>query len=254
LSLGPSLGSFSGVRFLTSTLLAVAAAGVSGCASRRATPEPAAPSPAATTQARPAPPINTEETPIASDAAAESLLVDLHALDSTMVIDARYATSNNFTGAPIRGYEANRALFRREAAAALVRVSHRLADDGLALKVFDAYRPVRASEAMVEWTERTGRQDLLRDGYIASRSRHNLGLAIDLTLVQRPSHQELDMGTTFDDLSVAAHTANAHGVVAANRAKLKTAMEAQGFVNYEKEWWHFTYQVPDERRFDLVIR
>src|SRR5215210_4550945 len=69
---------------------------------------------------------------------------------------------------------------------------------GLALEVFDAYRPVRATLAMVEWTHRVGRADLLRDGYIASRSRHNLGAAIDLTLVERDTGRELDMGTPFD--------------------------------------------------------
>ena len=170
------------------------------------------------------------------------------------MIEARYATANNFTGAPIPGYEANRALLRREAAAALVRVERAVLRDGLALKVFDGYRPVRATLGMVAWTERMGRQDLLRNGYIASRSRHNLGLAIDLTLVERATGRELEMGTPFDTFSKAAHTANATGVAAQNRARLKAAMEAQGFINYDQEWWHYTYQVPQPVRFDLVIK
>ena len=237
-----------------STLLATAAlALLAGCAGHR--PPTATPvSSAAATAPAPNPPINTEELPIASDAAADSLLVDLHALDSTIVIEARYATTNNFTGAPIPGYEANRALLRREAASALQRVERALVRDGLALKVFDGYRPVRATLGMVAWTERTGRQDLLRDGYIASRSRHNLGLAIDLTLVERATGGELEMGTPFDTFSEAAHTANATGTAANNRARLKAAMEAEGFINYDQEWWHYTYQVPHPVRFDLVIK
>jgi zinc D-Ala-D-Ala dipeptidase len=200
------------------------------------------------------PPINTGDLPLASDAAAESLLVDLARLDSTILVDARYATADNFTGAPLPGYRANRALLRREAAAALVQVADRVARDGLRLKVFDAYRPVRATVAMVEWTRRMKRADLLRDGYIATRSRHNLGAAIDLTLVDKATRRELDMGTPFDTFSPAAHTSKATGVIAENRARLKSAMEAEGFVNYDREWWHFSYEVTHPVRFDTVIR
>ena len=96
-----------------------------------------------------------------TDAAAESLLVDVRSVDSTIRVDARYAGANNFTGAPLPGYDAPRALLRREAAAALGRVQARLRTGGLGLLVFDGYRPVRATLAMVDWAERTGRADLL---------------------------------------------------------------------------------------------
>src|SRR3954469_19522445 len=132
---------------------------------------------------------------LGSEAAADSLLVDVRSLDSTIQVDARYAGSNNFTGAPLPGYEAPRALLRREAAQALTRVQARLRTGDLGLLVFDGYRPVRATLAMVKWAERTGRRDLLDNGYIARRSRHNLGLAVDLTLVDPASGTQLDMGT-----------------------------------------------------------
>lgn len=198
--------------------------------------------------------VDAGDLPIAPDAVAESLLVDVHALDPSIVVRLRYATSSNFTGAPIDGYQANRALLRREAALALLRVQQRLAPQGLGLEIFDAYRPVRASEAMVAWTKRVGREDLLRDGYIAAHSKHNLGSTVDLTLVDRRTGQELEMGTPFDTFSPAAHTANATGVAAKNRQLLKQVMESEGFTNYDEEWWHFTYPVPDPMRFDLVIR
>jgi len=113
---------------------------------------------------------------------------------------------------------------------------------------------VRATLAMVDWTKRVNRPDLLSDGYIASRSRHNLGLAVDCTLVDLGTGRELEMGTPFDTFSSAAHTANASGEAAANRQKLKTAMEAEGFVNYDQEWWHFSFDVPNPLRFDRVIQ
>jgi len=199
-------------------------------------------------------PINTPELPTASDQAADSLLVDVQRVDSSIMVELRYATTNNFTGAPLPGYEANRAYLRAEAAAALAVVSEDLRAQGYGLKVFDAYRPVRASDAMVAWAQRTNRGDLLRDGYIASRSRHNLGVAVDLTLINLATRQEITMGTPFDHFSRASHTANARGVIARNRQLLKRVMERQGLMNYEKEWWHFSYTVENPVRFDRVVR
>lgn len=218
--------------------------------------EPAAPPatvPPARTRPVRTPPVNTPEVDVASDSAARAHLIDIRLVEPTIMVDARYATANNFTGAVLPGYESNRALLRREAASALARVQRRARNEGVALKVFDGYRPVRATLAMVDWAERTGQQHLLRDGYIASRSRHNLGLAVDLTLIGGDG-QELDMGTPFDTFSPAAHTMNAAGEVAANRRLLALFMQAEGFTNYDKEWWHFTYEVPNPQRFDLVIR
>ncbi len=199
------------------------------------------------------PPVNTGDLPVVSDTSADSLLADVRSLAPGIRVGLRYATSNNFTGAPIVGYEGNHAYLRREAAAALARVERRAEAEGLALYVFDAYRPVRATLAMVDWTERTGRQNLIRDGYIASRSRHNLGLAIDVTLVDAASGKPLEMGTPFDTFSSAAHTANASGIALENRRHLQRLMEAEGFVNYDQEWWHYTYDVPNPVRFDRVI-
>jgi D-alanyl-D-alanine dipeptidase len=198
--------------------------------------------------------VNTPPLPPGPDGAAESLLVDLQSVDSTIRVDARYAGANNFTGAPLPGYDAPRAWLRREAAAALGRVQDRLRTGGLGLLVFDGYRPVRATLAMVDWAERTGRVALLDDGYIARRSRHNQGVAVDLTLVDLVSGTQLDMGTPFDTFSEAAHTANAAGRVLRYRQILVRAMESEGFTNYEKEWWHFSFPVPGAVPFDKVIQ
>ena len=190
----------------------------------------------------------------APDAWAESLLVDVASGDSTIVIDARYAGRQNFTGDRLPGYLAPRALARREVAEALAQVQERLRGGPYGLKVFDGYRPVRATLAMVEWAQATGRGRLLDEGYIARRSRHNLGVAVDLTLIERATGLELDMGTPFDTFSEAAHTANATGDVLRHRRTLVGVMEAEGFENYEKEWWHFSYPLEDAVPFDFPIR
>jgi D-alanyl-D-alanine dipeptidase len=220
------------------------AALLAGC---RQTPAPAPPTPAPES-------VNTQPLPIAPDAAADTLLVDVRSVDSTIRVEARYATSNNFTGKPLPGYQARKALLRREAATALARVQARLRPRGLGLVIFDGYRPVRATLAMVDWAKRTGQESLLTDGYIARRSRHNLGLAVDLSLAALDTGVALDMGTAFDTFSEAAHTANAGGQVRRNRQTLVRAMEGEGFSNYDQEWWHFTFPVKGALPFDVVIQ
>jgi len=204
--------------------------------------------------AAPPPPINTADLPTAPDAVADTLLADVRSAAPGILVELRYATASNFTGAPLPGYEGNHAYLRREAVAPLARVERALAAGGLGLKIYDAYRPVRATLAMVDWAHRVNREDLFRDGYIAARSRHNLGLAVDLTLIRLSDSTELEMGTPFDTFSAAAHTANATGVAAQNRQLLKRAMEREGFLSYDKEWWHFTRAASPQLRFDRVIR
>lgn len=236
--------------------LGMMALGAAGCV-RAARPAAVPPAPVAAAPAvlAPAPvPPAPAGTPAADDSTAAALLVDVQRADSTIRVDARYATTFNFTGAVLPGYEAPRALLRREAAAALSRAQALLQPEGLGLKVYDGYRPARATAAMVAWARRVRREDLLRDGYIAERSRHNLGLAVDCTLVELATGRELRMGTAFDTFSRASHTAAATGEAAENRQRLVRAMTAAGFVNLAEEWWHFSYDVPDPMRFDLVIR
>lgn len=229
--------------YLTFAIMLLASPVLGACRQRQTPPESAGD--AASVNAPPQAP--------APDSAADSVLVDVQSIDSTIRVDARYAGANNFTGARLPGYEAPRALLRREVAAALGRVQARLRTGGLGLLVFDGYRPVRATLAMVDWAKRTGQADLLNDGYIARRSRHNQGVAVDLTLVDPASGTQMDMGTPFDTFSEAAHTANAAGRVLRYRQILVRVMESEGFTNYEKEWWHFSYPVPGAVPFDRVI-
>lgn len=166
---------------------------------------------------------------------------DLEAVVPGIRLDIRYATANNFTGAPLPGYAGPRAWMRDFAAAALARVQADLAADGLGLLVFDAYRPVRATTAMVRWARATRREDLLRDGYIAGKSKHNQGVAIDLTLVDLATGEPLAMGTEFDTFDESAAYKRGSPDVMRNRTRLRRAMQAHGFAPYDKEWWHFTF-------------
>lgn len=209
--------------------------------------------PSAGTQGNRATQANAPEQPTAADSVARLKLADLAAVVPGARFELRYATTNNFTGAILPGYGVARPLLRREAAVALASVERDLESRGMGLKVWDGYRPVRATLGMVNWCETNHRTDLLDSGYIARRSRHNQGVAIDLTVVDRVSGRELDMGTPFDNFTAHAHTAAASGEQAANRRILGEAMSRAGFVNYVGEWWHFSFDVPDPMPFDLPL-
>jgi D-alanyl-D-alanine dipeptidase len=189
-----------------------------------------------------------------SNAASDSLLVDVRSIDPTIQTDLRYATANNFTGAPLPGYEAPRALLRREAAAALGRVQARLRSKGLGLRVLDAYRPVRASRAMVDWAERTGNRSLIEKGYIPERSRHNLGASVDVTLVDLATGTEVIGTTAFDNFTGTADTANATAQALRYRKILVQAMASEEFSPFGRTWWHFNYPAEGAVPLDRIIR
>lgn len=159
-------------------------------------------------------------------------------------LDIRYHSADNFTGAPLPGYGAAGAWLRAEPAADLARVQADLAAEGRGLLVYDAYRPLRGTLAMVAWATRTGQTALLDNGYIARRSNHNRGNTIDLTVVELATGEPVDMGVVFDTLDARAHTRNATGDVLARRLHFVDVMRRHGWVNYWKEWWHFTWH-PD---------
>ena len=168
-------------------------------------------------------------------------LVDVRTHARDIRLDLRYATDDNFTGARLPGYCKPIAVIRRPAARALGRVQNNLKRRGLGLLVYDAYRPARATRAMVRWAERTNNEWVLAQGYVARRSNHNRGAAIDLTLARTADGKPLGMGTRYDAFTTRSHTANARGDALKNRLALKRAMEAEGFRNYRREWWHYDF-------------
>ena len=202
---------------------------------------------------------------------AQSPFVDAAAQVPGLVVDMRYAGANNFVGRPIAGYEAPRCLLTAEAARALRAAQAELARDGLGLKAFDCYRPVRAVADFVAWARDPSdvrmkaayypdfeKPDLFRLGYIAGNSAHSRGSTIDLTLARLADGTELDMGTPFDFFGPASAPGSpaVTATQAGNRQRLRRAMIRAGFKPYAQEWWHFTLAGEPHPRtsFDLPVR
>lgn len=201
-------------------------------------------------------------------------MVDIRNLVPDIDTDIRYAGPDNFTGAPVEGYEAPKCYLLRPAAEALAALERELRPQGLRLRIFDCYRPARAVRRFVEWANDPSDQrtraayypmlekSRLVPEYIADRSGHSKGATVDLTLLQcagAAGHcTPLDMGTPFDFFDPRANTDHP-GLAPAqrvNRARLREAMERHGFANYPMEWWHYTFRLEPEPavHHDVPIR
>lgn len=169
-----------------------------------------------------------------------SQLIDPSALDSSLRVDLRYASENNFLGFAFYGV-GSRALLQRCAAEAVVRAHCALRSRGFGLCVLDAYRPWFVTKAFWEATPPELRW-LVADP--ASGSKHNRGCAVDVTLYRLQGGEEVDMPSEFDESTARAHAFYPGGseLQRWHRAVLRQAMEAQGFRVNEKEWWHFDFQ------------
>lgn len=178
--------------------------------------------------------------------------VDLREEIPSLSFQLKYATSENFTGAALPGYGVEGAWLLAKPAAALAKAQASLAEQGLGLVIFDAYRPARASRAMANWAKKTQNGWVLRQGYVASRSAHNTGNTVDLGLIVLSSGELLDMGTAFDFFGKESHTLSASGTFLENRLTLQKAMVAQGFSPYQKEWWHFSFPVKGAPAIDVA--
>jgi len=189
----------------------------------------------------------------------------------TVTLEMRYFGSHNFTGKPIRGYEKPVAILTKRAALALQQVEQHLNNQGLALKIFDAYRPQRAVDHFKTWSLATqdtiakrefypelDKKNLFKLGFIATKSGHSRGSTVDLTLVSLKDHKEIDMGGPFDFFGAVSHH-NYTKLTAKqkeNRRILREAMAKFGFKAYDKEWWHYTLKDEPYRKtyFDFIVK
>ncbi|MEH0930406.1 M15 family metallopeptidase [Micromonospora sp. CPCC 205558] len=259
------------MRYRLAVVLALVAL-LGGCSRPEPRPTSAAPQP---TSASPTP----APTPSTSVAAPLPGFVVLTDFDPRIHADIRYATPHNFVGRPIAGYREPLCLLTRQAAEALRRVQDAALAGGHSLKVYDCYRPQPAVDDFVAWSKRPDEQQtkaefypdlaknrLFADGYIGAPTAHSRGSTLDLTLVDEPAASQppyrvgqplvactaprgqrfadnsIDMGTGFDCFDPRAHTADPRitGTARDNRRLLQRLMTDAGFVNYDREWWHYS--------------
>ena len=211
--------------------------------------------------------INIMRSPEKTPEMDSSGFVNLSDVVPDAIIEARYFATYNFVGARVDGYLEPVVLYTREAAAALKEVSDDVKARGYRLKVYDAYRPQCAVDHFVRWGKdladslmkpyfypEVDKSLLFERGYIAEKSGHTRGSAIDLTLFDMATGKELDMGGVHDWFGIESHpdyggnpdTGEYTGGVQIteeqfrNRMILREAMLRHGFQPYDCEWWHFS--------------
>ena len=173
-------------------------------------------------------------------------LVELTALDPTIKLDIRYATTNNLFDAVF--YSQAKAFMQRRAAEAVVRVNKKLREQGYGLLVHDAYRPWYVTKVFWDATP-DDKKIFVADP--SQGSRHNRGAAVDLTLYDLKTGKPVEMVGTYDETTDRSYADYPGGTSLQrwHRKLLRDAMESEGFTVFEFEWWHFDYQ--DWRRYRI---
>lgn len=188
-------------------------------------------------------------------------LVDVQELDSTIVVELKYADTANFMKRNVYG-GLRKCYLRRAAAEKLVEAARylRANNPGVRLLVADGLRPRRVQRAMWAIVRGTPMQRYVANP--AWGSMHNYGCAVDVTLMDSTG-KRLDMGTPIDHFGPLAQprleerfleSGKLTAEQVANRHVLRTAMKAAGFHPISIEWWHFNAFAKDyiRKRYAMI--
>lgn len=156
-------------------------------------------------------------------------------LDTSIILDMRYATTNNFTQTQL--YECEDCLLRYKVAKELVEANKHLLTLGYKIKLFDCYRPHSVQYKMWEVMPNINFVAPPEKGSI-----HNRGGAIDITFCDL-NNNELDMGTEYDFFGREAFHAYEllNDTILQNRLFLKNTLQNFNFKAIKTEWWHYSH-------------
>ena len=163
--------------------------------------------------------------------------VNIKSLSNDFILDIKYATADNFLKQAV--YDCGECYLREATAKALLAAQKEFVKRGYSLKLFDCYRPLSVQKKM--WKILPGTHYVANP---AKGSKHNRGAAVDLTLVDIATGEELDMGTPFDTFSPRAHHTYTQlpKEVLDNRKLLKEVLNKYNFKSIYSEWWHYEYR------------
>jgi len=191
-------------------------------------------------------------------------LIDIRELNQAIKVELKYTTEDNFMR--MRLYEKiDRAYLQKDVAKRLAKVQDALSNKkpGYCLLVYDALRPVSVQRKM--WKALDSIPPLRRGKFVSNptnKSLHNMGAAVDLTIVDNKG-VPLDMGAGFDDIREIAYPAFEQRFLQTgelskkqveNRLLLRRLMQAQGFRQLQTEWWHYNACTKSEalKRYEVL--
>ena len=190
-------------------------------------------------------------------------LTNVQSLDSTIRVDLRYSTTNNFVGVDVYG-DLENAYLQPEPARMLAQANAYLKQQhpDYSLYIFDAARPRQVQQILWDTLDYPAAE---KPKYVADPQKgsiHNYGAAVDLTIAG-PDGEPLDMGTPYDYFGVLAYPTQEATMLAQgkltqaqvdNRKLLRTVMGQAGFSPIKTEWWHFNAfsRTEADRRYGMV--
>ncbi len=172
-------------------------------------------------------------------------LVDIKAAIPSVVLDIKYATTDNFMKEVM--YKEARAFARKPVVDQLIKIQAELKKNGYGLKIYDGYRPYAVT---ISFYEKASDKNFVANP--KNGSKHNRGCAVDLSIIDLETGIDVPMPTLYDSFEAAA-AANYNDLpaqVIKNRDYLIRTMEANGFRVLHNEWWHFDFV--GWEKFDLV--
>ena len=191
-------------------------------------------------------------------------LVDIQELDSTLLVELKYSTIDNFMKTDVYG-DLETCYMRKVPAQMLVKAHEILKTEHpeLRLLIYDALRP-----RSIQWTLWNTLSDVPekeRTNFVAdprTGSIHNFGAAVDLTVAEK-NGRHLDMGTHYDYFGDLAFPRLEDSLVVVgdlkqeqvnNRLILRDAMTQAGFSPIATEWWHFDSfpYMETKRKFSII--
>jgi zinc D-Ala-D-Ala dipeptidase len=173
-------------------------------------------------------------------------LMNVKDIDESLVVELKYASSNNFMGTNVYG-DMNQCYLQRDAALKLKKANDILKkhDPRLRILVADGCRPRSVQRKMWEIVKGTPNQKYIANP--AAASMHNFGAAVDVTIVDEKGDR-LDMGVPMDHFGVLSHPCEEARLLregkltqkqVSNRRLLRDVMVKAGFQPLSIEWWHF---------------
>lgn len=180
----------------------------------------------------------------------EAGLIDIQEVDSSLMVDVKYSSQDNFMKIDLYGH-LNKIYLQKEVAERLSLAQKALKekDSTLSLLVYDGVRPLSVQKRMwkaldtIPFHERIKFVSNPKNGSI-----HNYGCAVDLTIFDLESNEILDMGAGYDDLRKIAYPRYEQAYLESgeltkeqyeNRVLLRSVMRKGGFWVIQTEWWHF---------------
>lgn len=191
-------------------------------------------------------------------------LVNVKAGLPDVFVELKYSTEDNFFGMDVYGDLENcyvQPVVAQMLAEALAYLQATHPD--LTFKIYDGVRPLSVQQIL--WDE-LDKPEHIKPLYVADPKKgslHNYGVAVDLTLVDRATGKELDMGTGYDFFGYPAYPDREEQMLregriteqqVANRKILRDAMLNAGFTGIGSEWWHFNAfsRKVAEQKFEMV--